>query len=113
MSTGTRSVTWWPGPAQGMIRQVRTAASGVYTAQGLVTGRYYLRTSNGLGYVDMLYQNQLCVNCNALLGTLVSAAVGATTGNIDFALPLGGRITGRVTDAVTGGSLSKLWKKAT
>ena len=70
-----------------------TNASGVYTAGGLATGSYYVRTSNALGYVDELYDNLTCagLSCSVTTGTPVSVTTGATTSGIDFALGTRGK----------------------
>jgi len=78
-----------------------TDASGNYAiTTGLPTGTYYLKTSNSVGYVDEVYNDVACAkgigSCPP--GTGVGVAQGVTTSSIDFALALGGRIAGRVTD---------------
>jgi hypothetical protein len=79
-----------------------TNSSGIYTSgTGLPTGTYYARTFNSQGYVDELYDNITCLNCNVTTGTPISVTAGATTSGIGFALTAGARISGTVTDAVT------------
>ena len=82
---------------------VTTNASGVYTKGGLTTGTYYVRTQNSLGYADELYNDKPCPGgaCTVTTGTAVSVTAGAATGAIDFALVVGGSITGTVTTAGT------------
>jgi hypothetical protein len=87
-----------------------TNALGVYTSagrHGLVSGTYYVRTSNSLGYVDELHAGIPCPgeSCPVTVGTPVLVSAGATTGGIDFALSSGGRISSVVRDAATGQSL--------
>ncbi len=80
-------------------------SSGVYTtSSGLLSGTYYARTSNSLGYIDELFNNISCPggSCSASSGTPISVTAGTTTTGIDFGLAPGGRISGTVTDAATG-----------
>jgi hypothetical protein len=82
-----------------------TDCAGVYTTQaGLPAGTYYARTENSLGYIDELYDDVSCPggSCSTTSGTPITVALGATTAAIDFALAMGGRISGTVTDAGTG-----------
>jgi hypothetical protein len=77
-----------------------TNASGQYlTDGGSISGSVFVITLNSLGYQDESYNNHKCpdLNCNA--SDAVSVVMGVTTNNIDFALDLGGRISGKVTDA--------------
>ena len=87
---------------------VRTNASGVYTATGLATGTYFVQTSGSVPYLDQLYTDLACPawNCTVTSGTGVVVTAGTTTNGIDFALAMGGRITGTVTDAGTGAPLA-------
>jgi len=90
---------------------VTTNASGVYVFPGLVTGTYYVRTSNILGYIDKLYNNIPCPasqTCTVTTGTGVAVTAGATAAGIDFALAAGATITGTVTDASTGAPLANV-----
>ncbi len=81
-----------------------TDASGNFvTGSGLSTGTYYARTQNSLGYLDKLYNNKPCVgSCSVLAGDSFLVTVGSTTPNINFTLTPGGRISGTITDAVSG-----------
>jgi 5-hydroxyisourate hydrolase-like protein (transthyretin family) len=82
-----------------------TDGAGNYVIAGaLVPGSYYVRTFNGLGYIDQIYKGFTCLSCNNTSGTPVPIAAGNTT--INFALVLGGRIGGRITDATTGNGIS-------
>jgi 5-hydroxyisourate hydrolase-like protein (transthyretin family) len=86
-------------------------SSGVYvTAAGLSFGTYYARTSNGLGYIEELYEDTPCPGgaCTVTGGTPVTVALGSTTTGIDFGLAQGGRIAGTAKDAATGLPLSGL-----
>jgi hypothetical protein len=74
-----------------------------------VSGTYYARTSNSLGYLDELYSNISCASgCTVTNGTPISVTVGSTTSGIDFGLAAGGRISGTVTDAATGALLANV-----
>ncbi len=81
-----------------------TDASGNYTSFGLPAGTYYVRTGNGIGLVDELYNNITCLanfSCPATSGTPVTVTGVATTTGVNFALSPGGAIYGRATDANT------------
>ncbi|MGB5657857.1 MAG: hypothetical protein WBO54_00105, partial [Thermoanaerobaculia bacterium] len=77
-----------------------TDSSGNYTSYaGLPTGTYFVRTQNGDGYLNELYDNLPCVGtCTVTDGTPVSVTLGATTPGIDFDLLTGGTIEGTVTE---------------
>jgi hypothetical protein len=98
------------GSDNNMVGSVTTNASGQYSKNGLAPGSYYLGTLNSLGYLDELYDN---VGCDGwcwpyTAGTPVTVAAGATTGGVNFALSLGGSITGTVTDAGSGTPLASV-----
>jgi len=78
-----------------------TNGSGVFTTMGLPPGTYYVRTSNNAGYINQQWHNLPCPQsgCLSTAGTPVVVSGTATTTGIDFALSLGGRISGKVTDA--------------
>ena len=81
-------------------------SSGQYTTfTGLHTGTYYAHTTNGQGFVDELYDNIPCVACDVTTGTAIVVTAGLTAGNIDFALTMGGGISGRVTASAGGAPL--------
>jgi hypothetical protein len=93
--------------AGGSMSTTLTNAFGAWATHGgpgLVSGTYYARTSNSLGYVDELYGDIPCPGeaCPVTAGTPISVVAGATTEGIDFGLARGGRLAGIVTDAVTG-----------
>jgi 5-hydroxyisourate hydrolase-like protein (transthyretin family) len=83
-----------------------TAGSGsggqFITGTGLGTGDYFVRASSQQGYISELYNNIDCAACSPITGTAVHVTAGGTTTGVDFTLGIGGRITGRVTDAATG-----------
>jgi len=74
-------------------------ANGDYTNYaGFPTGSYFLTTWNDDGYINELYDEMLCLGgCTVTDGTPVGVTSGSTTTNIDFALVLGGSISGTVT----------------
>ena len=76
--------------------------NGFYQVSFLPTGLYYVKTLTPFFFVDELYDNIECdPSCDVTRGTPVVITAGATT-TIDFALNLGGTITGVVTDRDTG-----------
>ena len=81
-----------------------TNAQGIYvTTGGLPAGNYFARTFNSLGFADQIYDNSTCTVCSPNTGTRIQVSAGATTANINFLLAVGGRISGRVTDAAGAG----------
>lgn len=70
---------------------------------GLSTGNYFATSyAYDYDYVNELYDNIPCQNfCDVLTGTPIPVTVGSDTGNIDFGLDHGGRISGRVIDVDT------------
>ncbi len=84
-----------------------TNASGVFTTPGLPAGTYYLRTSNSLGFVNELYDNLTCpgTGCTVTTGTPITVSAGVTTTGKDFALAVGGLISGTVTNAADAAPL--------
>jgi hypothetical protein len=94
-STGDRG-----GPAATM-----TDAEGRYELTQLPAGRYQLKATRG-GYVEVAYGQRRPFE----RGRPLELSEGAVLQNIDFALPPGGVVTGRVVDetgeAVAGASVS-------
>ena len=107
------SVNVWAYDASGnLLSSALTNASGEYTLTGLATATYYVRTQNNLGYIDELYSDKACNAgwCGPVTaGTGVSVTSGATTPGINFALAVGGTITGTLTDADTAAPLTNTW----
>lgn len=82
--------------------------NGIYHAEGLLAGTYYVMTHVYNGYQNKIYNNIPCADfyeCDPLVGTPVSVALGTDTGGIDFQLQEFGSISGQVTDAVSGAPL--------
>lgn len=87
------------------ITYVLTDESGDYHFRdGLPSGFYFANVSNQDGYFDEVYDNFLCtpIYCDPTLGRPIRVSAGTTTEGINFALEPGGRISGRLTDAVAG-----------
>jgi Carboxypeptidase regulatory-like domain len=95
-----------------------SAADGTYTITGLPPGSYRVQ-ANGpycpggvtsppcVGYAAKFYDNTY----DSSSATLVAATSGSTTTNINFALELGGSISGKVIDAL-GTPVAGAWMTA-
>ncbi len=82
--------------------------SGAYnTTPGVPTGTYFARTNQftGMSYVDELYDDIPCPACDPTTGTPIPITAPTETSGIDFALELGGTISGTVTEESTGDPL--------
>lgn len=83
--------------------------SGDYSIDGLPAGTYFATTYNWSGYLDELYDDLPChFGCDVTGGTPIEVSAGSTTSGIDFALELGGSITGTITDADTATPLEDI-----
>ncbi len=107
---------------RGVATAVATSnASGVFTFSGLGPGTYTVFTNGrtpAKTHADIIFGGLLCLaSCseNTALdsGTPVVVTPGVTTGGIDFALPPGGTIAGRVVNSATGAALSGVTVRAT
>jgi len=82
--------------------------TGDYIAEGLKPGAYkaVFGTSTHLGLVDTAFGGQSCPRGSCDFSTLptVFVTAGATTAGIGASLPRGPVVSGRVTDAATGGA---------
>jgi len=83
-----------------------TNGAGNYELDFVFPGRYYLSTQNFAGFLDEIYDGFPCPRtlapfCDVTVGTPIDLADGGTA-QADFALVLGGSITGAVTAAGTG-----------
>lgn len=81
-------------------------ADGTYTIGGLMSGSYYVQGGD-LGrefYQREIYNNHPCYysGCDRSMGDIISLSSGENLVGIDFLLDKGGKISGMVTDAVTG-----------
>jgi uncharacterized repeat protein (TIGR03803 family) len=86
-----------------------TSQAGAYMSTGLPAGSYFARTSNDRGYPEMLYNAITCIakRCDVRAGTRISMDSSALPSDVDFALELGGQVTGVVRD-VRGAPLPKV-----
>ena len=77
-----------------------TDATGNYLSQGgTVTGTVYAATVNALGYQNEVWDDIKCLDCDMTqVGTPMPVTIGVTTGGYNFALDIGGKITGTVRD---------------
>src|SRR5207249_64124 len=97
------------GSTGGFVTSGVTDTSGGYTTNaGVPTGSYYAVTSNSQGYIELLYNNITCLSCSPSGGTPISVTAGSTTSGINFALTVGGRISGRVTNSAGGAALANI-----
>ena len=65
----------------------KTDCAGNFTCDdGLTTGSYFVRTANTQGFVDQLYSNLPCINCDPTTGTSVAVTAGANTPGINLSL---------------------------
>lgn len=93
---------------------VTTAATGVFTFTGLGPGTYAAFTHDPAtvnAHTDMTFRDLQCLgSCNETTvldsGAPIVVAPAATVAGIDFALPPGGTIAGRVVNNSTGTGLS-------
>lgn len=94
-------------PSTGASVSVSSNGSGFY-ALALQPATYILDTSNGLGYVNETYNDITCFGvCSSAGAEGVTVNAGTTTANVNFALRLGGRVTGEFS---SGGALvENLW----
>lgn len=80
--------------------------TGGYVSGGLLAGTYFAVASSGT-HLDELWDAHPCQpSCDPTTGTPIAVTFGQTRDGIDFGLDLGGGVTGRVTEAVTGESLN-------
>ena len=90
--------------------QARTGASGEYILLGLLSGDHRAYTTDSQGYLPEIYDDLPCLHgyCAGSPGTTIAIETGVTTENIDFALNLGGAISGTVTESTTGDPIPNL-----
>ncbi|MCP4664665.1 MAG: hypothetical protein GY856_55485 [bacterium] len=84
-----------------------SAPTGEYTVEGLATGTYFVSVGNSFNYLAEVYDDLPCPgdNCDPTSGAPVEVSLNSITTGIDFALDLGGTISGTVTDAAAGGPI--------
>jgi hypothetical protein len=79
------------------VDSTATGADGGYVTANLPSGDHFVRTRS-TDHQDELYDDLPCIGgCVAFQGTPIPVGTGTTAG-IDFALDLGGSISGTVTD---------------
>lgn len=85
-----------------------TDASGNYvTFDGIRSGTYWARTDAASPYIDEAYDDYPCFGyCNVTLSTPIETVAPNPTTNIDFALSVGGVISGTVTDSSSGAAVT-------
>jgi hypothetical protein len=82
------------------LASATTNANGDYTIQGLATLSYNVKTSNSVGYLDKLYNDIPCTNCQTTAGQAIPVVAGGSdVTSINFGLVQGGTITGTITNA--------------
>ena len=90
------------------VRSANTDAAGAYTVTGLDAGTYFATTDLFSGaFVDEAFDDLPCMGgafngCDPTAGTAIAVALSATTAGIDFALSLGGEISGSISEVETG-----------
>ena len=69
-----------------------TDSAGHYSARGLATGAYYVRTRNHAGYLDELHDDVPCDggSCSLSQGTAVVVTAARDTTGVGFRLTPGG-----------------------
>jgi hypothetical protein len=83
----------WSAKDQGGPTSTMTDAQGRYELTQLPAGTYHLKATRG-GFVEVEYGQRHSFE----RGRPIEVAEGAVLDNINFALPLGGVVTGRVVD---------------
>ncbi|MEM9291681.1 MAG: carboxypeptidase regulatory-like domain-containing protein [Acidobacteriota bacterium] len=85
------------GEVEGLAQ---TLDDGTYRIEGIRPGTYFLRSLSKGQYPSMLYDGSFCELpeglCDVTQGTPVVVSAGINASDIDFRLPVGGRITGTV-----------------
>jgi hypothetical protein len=88
------------GATGNLLQNGVTTTTGEYVFEGTGTGPYYLEAIAPSAYRDQLYANLPCDFglCNAIGGSALAPQLGSTLGSIDFTLPRGGAISGRLRE---------------
>lgn len=94
-----------PPPSLQFVMGAFTDATGAYDIGGLPAGTYYARTTLAGAYINQAYDNLQCgFTCGQVTGTPIVVSEGGTS-TADFALVLGGRVSGHITDAQSSSDL--------
>lgn len=93
---------------QVVSRATADASGNFLSASGLPAGNYYLRTQNGLGFINRFNDGTPCIGrfCSVTGIAPISASDGVTVAGINLALSAGAQFSGTITDAATGAALS-------
>jgi hypothetical protein len=83
-----------------------SGGSGDYVTANLPAGTYYAQTLNSGGYINEQYNGITCAPCSATGGTPIVVTAGSTTSAINFALAVGGGLSGQVTRAADGAPIA-------
>ncbi len=89
------------GKDSSFSRSTTTDATGSYTIRGLSEETYNVHTLNSQGYLDEYYNDSPTLEAAVPL----NVTTGAELRGIDFALPLGGSISGRVVRKSDGSAI--------
>ena len=101
----------WASSSSGFGRSTTTNGAGEYTLAGLTVGECNRYARAGTADTSRpCYPDVPCDQGGSCSGpgTPVAVTSGATTSAIDMALQAGGRLTGTVTDALTGAPVSSV-----
>ncbi len=85
-------------------------SNGRYSSSGQRPGSCYA-VAGGIGlYLSQLYQGLPCASgmCDATTGTPIAVVRNGVTSGIDFSLPRGGQVGGRVVDQASGVALANV-----
>jgi hypothetical protein len=85
------------------VYQEPTNPSGNYEIDQLPDGDFFVRIVNVPGHVSQLWDGNNCSGyCDILNGDPVTIAASTSVGSVNFNLPAGGGISGRVSDGASG-----------
>ena len=81
-----------------------TDALGQYRVGGLLTGDYYVRFADEIGWSGVAYGGTPCpgYGCDLTFATAVDVTLGQTAGGINFIMPIFGAIAGTLRDEASG-----------
>jgi hypothetical protein len=102
-----------------VVKTEPVATDGTYSAIGVPSGDYYVRTTNTARFVDRIYKSGQpggadCMLCGPASGSPVVVSTGGRAGGIDFDLDRGGAISGTISSAegTLGGGTVKVFDAA-
>lgn len=81
-----------------LVKSTTTDPTGRYVISGLWPGTYFAKTSvpAGSAFQNVAYGNIPCAPCAVTATTPITLVLATPTPEIDFALPIGGRVAGTV-----------------